>query len=79
MGVNRPADALKPFWKCLGGTKAQIQAVAMDMSPAHEQAVSTHLKDLVIVFYHFHMIKLFNDKLSDLRRWLYHRAQDVHD
>jgi hypothetical protein len=28
----------------------------------------------VIVFDHFHVIKLFNDKLSGLRRSLYHRA-----
>ena len=46
----------------------------MDMSPAYERAVRTHLKQAVIVFDHFHVIKLFNDKLSDLRRSLYHRA-----
>jgi transposase len=39
--------------------------VAMDMSAAYRGAVSTHLKRAVIVFDHFHIIKLFNDKLSD--------------
>jgi transposase len=48
----------------------------MDMSPAYHEAVSTHLSKATIVFDHFHVTKLFNDKLSDLRRWLYHRAGD---
>jgi hypothetical protein len=30
----------------------------------------------VIVHDHFDVIKLFNDKLSNLRQWLYHRADD---
>ena len=29
-----------------------------------------------IVFDHFHVIKLFNEKLSDLRRNLFHQAED---
>jgi transposase len=33
--------------------------------------VSIHLPGAVIVFDHFHVVKLFNDKLSDLRRQLY--------
>jgi transposase len=31
----------------------------------------THLPKAKIVFDHFHVIKLFNDKLSDLHRALY--------
>jgi transposase len=46
----------------------------MDMSAAYRQAVSAHLKGAVIVFDHFHVIKLFNEKLTDLRRSLYHGA-----
>jgi transposase len=30
----------------------------------------------VVVFDHFHVIKLYNDKLSELRRQLYHQIQD---
>src|SRR3954471_12256773 len=75
VGDGRGADALKPFWKRLRPSRAKIEAVAMDMSAAYRQAVSTHLKQAVIVFDHFHVIKLFNDKLSDLRRSLYHRAE----
>src|SRR3954467_9714704 len=72
VGDGKGADALKPFWKRLRPSKAKIEAVAMDMSAAYRGAVSTHLKKAVIVFDHFHVIKLFNDRLSDLRRSLYH-------
>ncbi|HMB02951.1 MAG TPA: ISL3 family transposase [Isosphaeraceae bacterium] len=75
-GDGKGADALKPFWKRLRGSKARIEAVAMDMSPAYHDAVSTHLPEATIVYDHFHVIKLFNDKLSDLRRSLYHQAED---
>jgi transposase len=35
-----------------------------------------HLPEATIVFDHFHVIKLYNDKLSDLRRDLYREAKD---
>jgi transposase len=76
VGDGKGADALKPFWKRLRRCKAKIAAVAMDMSPAYYAAVSTHLPKATIVYDRFHVIKLFNDKLSNLRRWLYHRAED---
>jgi transposase len=77
VGDGKGADALKPFWKRLRPSKAAIEAVAMDMSPAYRGAVSAHLPKATIVFDHFHVIKLFNDKLSDLRRALYREATDV--
>jgi transposase len=76
VGDGKGGDALKPFWKRLRRCKAKVEAVAMDMSPAYHEAVTTCLPKAKIVFDHFHVIKLFNDKLSDLRRSLYHRATD---
>ena len=77
VGDGKGADALKPFWKRLRPSKAKIEAVAMDMSVGYWGAVTTHLPKAKIVFDHFHVIKLFNDKLSDLRRALYREATDV--
>src|SRR5512135_769830 len=76
VGDGKGAKALKPFWKRLKGSKAKIEAVAMDMSPAYREAVSTHLPKAKIVFDRFHVMKLFNEKLSDLRRALYREATD---
>jgi transposase len=77
VGDGKGADALKPFWKRLRPSKAKIEAVAMDMSAAYRQAVATHLPGAAIVFDHFHVIKLFNEKLSELRRAVYREATDV--
>jgi transposase len=77
VGDGKGAKALKPFWKRLNGSKAKIEAVAMDMSPAYIEAVSTHLSKAKIVFDRFHVMKLFNEKLSNLRRALYREATDV--
>jgi transposase len=77
VGDGKGADALKPFWKRLRPSKARIEAVAMDMSAAYWGAVMTHLPKAKIVFDHFHVIKLFNEKLSDFRRALYREATEV--
>src|SRR3954454_5366131 len=74
---GKGGDALKPFWKRLRPSKARIEAVAMDMSAAYRSAVSTHLPKAVIVFDHFHVVKLFNEKLSELRRAVYREATEV--
>jgi transposase len=77
VGDGKGADALKPFWKRLRPSGAQIEAVAMDMSGAYQAAVRANLRKAVIVFDRFHVVKLFNDKLSDLRRELYREATEV--
>src|SRR5262249_30636038 len=77
VGDGKGADALEPFGKRLRPSKARIEAVAMEMSGAYQSAVSTHLPKAKIVFDHFHVIKLVNDKLSDLRRALYREATEV--
>jgi transposase len=77
VGDGKGGEALKPFWKRLRSSGAQIVAVAMAMSAAYRGAVSIESPKAKIVFDHFHVIKLFNDKLSDLRRALYREATDV--
>jgi transposase len=76
VGDGKGGDALTPFWRRLRRSGARIEAVAIDMSAAYIGAVSTYLPDATIVFDHFHVIKLFNKKLSDLRRDLYREATD---
>jgi transposase len=75
VGEGKGAEALERFWKILRRQKVRIEAVATDLSPAYISAVLTHLPKAVHVFDHFHLIKLYNDGLSDLRRKLYHEAE----
>jgi transposase len=74
VGDGKGVDALKPFWKRLRRARAKIKAVATDMSAAYIRAVRDNLPRAVHVFDHFHVVKLFNEKLSALRRELYHQA-----
>jgi transposase len=76
VGDGKGSDALQPFWKRLRAARARIEAVATDMSTAYIHAVREHLPKAVHVFDHFHVIKLFNEKLSDFRRVLYREATD---
>src|SRR5512135_940558 len=77
VGDGKGADALKPFWQRLRPSKAQIEAVAMDRAAAYHGAVSTQVPKAKIVFDRFHVMKLFTEKLSDLRRALHREATDV--
>jgi len=76
IGDGKGAEALEPLWARLKRAHARIEAVASDMSPAYISAVLTHLPKAVLVFDHFHVIKLFNEKLSNLRRDLYREATE---
>jgi len=76
VGDGKGADALIPFWKRLRHSRVTVEAVALDRSPAYMSAVMKRLPNATIVFYHFHVVKLFNDKLSNLRRELYREATD---
>ena len=74
VGDGKGADALEPFWKRLKRCRAKLRAVAIDMSPAYIRAVRENLPGVTVVFDHFHIVKLFNEKLSNLRRQLYRQA-----
>ena len=76
VGENRDAKALDPFWKRLRRSRAKIEAVAMDMSAAYALAVSTHLLEATIVLDRFHVVKLLNEKLTQLRREAYREVVD---
>ena len=74
VGDGKGVEALEPFWRRVRRARAKIRAVATDMSKAYIRAVRDNLSGAVHVFDHFHVIKLFNDKLSAFRRDLYHQA-----
>jgi len=76
VGDGKGAESLAPFWPRLRRAGAKIEAVAMDMSPAYVLAVSEALPGATIVFDHFHILKLFNEKLSELRRDVEREAEE---
>src|SRR4029077_10300111 len=78
VGDGKGVEALEPFWKRLRRSRAKVRAVATDMSKAYIRAVRENLSQAVHVFDHFHVIKLFNDKLSAFRRELYAQLTSAH-
>jgi len=75
IGEGKGSESLLPFWKKLRVAKANIEAVAIDMSPAYISAVQENLPDAKIIFDHFHIVKLINDRLSQLRRDVYREVK----
>jgi transposase len=77
VGDGKGVQALTAFWRRLRAAHAQVRAVATDMGRPYIRAVREHLPRAVHVFDHFHVVKLFNDKLSALRRELYRQLTDA--
>ena len=77
VGKGKGSEALEPFWEKLGRRKKKIKSVAIDMSAAYTKAVTENLPKAWLVYDHFHVIKLYNEKLSDLRRELYGKTEDA--
>jgi transposase len=76
VGEGKKAESLRPFWRRLRAARAKVQAVAMDMSPAFLSAVEHNLPQATVVFDRFHVVKLMNEKLTQLRRELHREAVD---
>lgn len=72
---GRGGAALRGFWPRLRRAKAKIQAVATDMSAAYWSAVREQVPDAALVFDKFHVIKLMNERLDDLRRQMVREAE----
>jgi len=77
VGKGKGSGALSPFWKKLGRRKKRIKSVAIDMSVAYTKAVSENLPQAILVYDRFHVIKLYNENLSALRRALYNETKDA--
>ena len=76
VGDGKGKQSLEPFWKRLRHSRAKIQAVAADLSPAYSAAIRQNLPQAQLVFDRFPLVKLLNEHLTDLRRELHREATD---
>ena len=76
IGDGRHESALKDFWKKLKRARAHITAVASDMSRPFTKAIRENLPNAVHVFDRFHIVKMFNDTIDQIRRSIYRRIKD---
>jgi transposase len=72
---GKSSDVLKAFFAEVGPEVCQqIEIITMDMSAAYEKAVREKLPHVQIAFDHFHIAKLANEALNEVRRELARRA-----
>lgn len=65
---GRSKEAITPFLKKLSKKAINLQAVAMDMSGPYKSAVNEFLPFVPIVFDRFHVMKLMNKAIDEIRR-----------
>lgn len=67
VGGGKGKDYLDGFWRRLTRSKNKIEAVSTDLSGAFISAVRKYLSEAVLLFDHFHVVKLANDALGRVR------------
>ena len=77
MGDGKGIDALKKFWKRVKRHKVKIEHIATDLSAAFIASVLENCSGAVHVFDHFHVVKLMNEHLDDIRRKVYTMEKDI--
>ncbi len=68
VGHGKGCEALAPFKARLNRFRGNIVAVCMDMSNAYAKWVKDCLPNATVVYDHFHVIQLMNQKLDQIRR-----------
>jgi transposase len=77
VGNGKGANALSGFWKRVKRNKVSIKYIATDLSAAFIGSVQENCPGAVHVFDHFHVVKLMNEKLDDIRRVQYNMENDI--
>lgn len=69
VGVGKNSETLGKFFKALGPERSQrLELVSIDMSAAYEKAIREHAPQAEIVFDRFHVARLANDAVTEVRR-----------
>lgn len=76
---GKKAASLDEFWQRKTRCKKPIIAVATDMGQAYISSVTEHAPHAKLVIDRFHVVKRFNDKLTEFRRDIQRKAEDEGD
>lgn len=77
VGEGKGIEALADFWKKVRRKNISIKYVATDLSAAFISSVLDNCPNAIHVFDHFHVVKLMNNKLDDIRRMQYNMEKDI--
>jgi transposase len=78
IGEGRTSETLNPFWKKIRSSGAKLKAVSTDMCRAYWGSVLKNSPGAALVFDLFHIVKLYNTSLDDIRIMLYHQEKNIH-
>lgn len=76
VGNGKGADALYGFWRRAKKKNVRIENVSTDLSGAFIKSVRENAPDAVHIFDHFHVVKLMNDGLDEIRRDIVRKEKD---
>ena len=76
IGKGKGSDALEPLANRLKRKGRQIKAVVIDMSNAYGAWITEVLPAAEILYDHFHVIKLMNERMDGLRRSTMNKLAD---
>jgi len=79
VGEGKSGKSLDSFWARLKRAKVKLEVVATDMGSPFIKSSRDNQPDSVNVVDHFHVIKLFNEKLTQLRRDMQRDAETDQD
>ena len=65
---GKSAATLRPLLKKLQRFGGSLEAVAVDMNPGYIQALREYLPQTAVVFDKFHLVRLFQNTLDELRK-----------
>lgn len=76
IGDGKDSEALSEFSLRLKRQRIKIKAVSLDFGRAYSKWAKENIPDAEIVYDHFHLIKLMNDKVDKIRRSTMSKLED---
>lgn len=76
VGKGKKGSALDEFAIRVKKSLASIKIIAVDLAPSFTAWIGQNFPNATIVYDHFHVIKLMNDKLNSIRRRIMNRLEE---
>lgn len=72
---GRSEECVRPFLKQLAKKAKRLKGIGMDMSAAYASSIKKNLPNVAIIFDRFHVTKLLNDMVDQVRRTEYAKCK----
>lgn len=76
VGKGKSGACLDSFGESLKQSNSKLKYVAVDLAPSFTSWIKNNFPEATIVYDHFHVIKLMNDKVNSIRRRIMRGLED---